>query len=192
MAGRPLGNGERGIESGCERFAVLPGEDVLPSRCVRSVRSGAVRQLVRSPLTMPIAVLGAAFACPFAALGAPGAVAFVPFAVLGAAFACPFAALGAPDAVAFVPFAVLRPPAAILGAPTAVLGSRAAVTFAFQFLHRASPPSLVRYPGPYPVPCVSEKGSMKSGRKESGFARPAPGPLLEGMSCWTVVPRGSP
>jgi hypothetical protein len=141
---------------------------------------------------MPIAVLGAAFACPFAALGAPGAVAFVPFAVLGAAFACPFAALGAPDAVAFVPFAVLRPPAAILGAPTAVLGSRAAVTFAFQFLHRASPPSLVRYPGPYPVPCVSEKGSMKSGRKESGFARPAPGPLLEGMSCWTVVPRGSP
>jgi hypothetical protein len=33
---------------------------------------------------------------------------------------------------------------------------------------------------------------MKPGRKESGFARPAPGPFLKGMPRWTLVPRGSP
>jgi hypothetical protein len=95
---------------------------------------------------VPFAVLGAAFACPFAALGAPEAVAFVPFAVLGAAFACPFAALGAPEAVAFVPFAVLG---AAFACPFAALAAPEAVAFAFQFLHRASR-SVVRYPSPYP------------------------------------------
>jgi hypothetical protein len=89
-------------------------------------------------------VLGA----PFAVLGAPEAGAFVPFAVPGAAFAYPFTALGAPETVAFVPFAVLG---ASFACPFAALGAPEAVAFAFQFLHRASSPSLA-LPQSVPVP----------------------------------------